>query len=283
MKNIIWNLKKLNKTSFIMPKCVSSLDSKNILVSILFSIISFIAQSQNKNIVIYDSLPITSEKYNVIGTKLKKLKFGEFIVVKAKPIWIKSTTHNTHKTYEENIERKKFSFTLVNTKSESAEVKAVYEEISRYQQTGGFLLQATTGLETTNYEGLNNFSNVSASISLNNNSEHWYLILEEVLYNNSESIVKGSIGNDERIIDIEQVYFDKDRTYVAYDSLSYAAIRFEFIENNQSLGAMRKEWNLSTDFWFRANLESSLKLIIAATMTVINETEFSYRFKPTRK
>jgi len=254
----------------------------------LFLLTSFLVHGQNKNIVINDSLSSTAEKYNLNPTsKLKNIMFGDYHIIKARPKWIISTSHTTYKSYEENISRQKFSFTLVNEKSDFAKVKAIDTEISKYNQTSGldgFLFQAATGIESTNYEGLGNSLNLSATISINGNkTDSWYLYLEEIPINDGETTIIGTLANGKRIIDIVQVYFDKDGTYNFEDTLSYPPNRFEFIQKGQSLGALRIEYNFNTQFWFRPNLDSTTKLVLAASMTSIGQSYLGLRLKPTFK
>ena len=251
---------------------------------VLFLITSFFVLAQNNTIIISDSLTVAAEKYNIRNVKLKKFKFGEYAVVKAKAPWITSTAHTTYKTYEEDIARQKFSFILTNNKSDSAQVKALITEITQYRQSGGFLLEATTGIESANYEGLNNPSNLSASISINNKTEPWHLLLEETpIMNDGKNMIKGTLSNGLRIIDIVQVYFDKEGTYNIDATSSYPPIRYEFIENGISLGAIRREYGSNPYFLFKFNLEPTMKLILAATMISIMETEYIYRFQVTRE
>jgi hypothetical protein len=274
-------------TSVILSKYlfIARFESNTIWLLILFSIISFLVQAQNKNIIISDSLSITAEKYNIKRGKLKKFKFGEYYIVKARPPWGTTTSHTTYKTYEENISRQKYSFTLVDKESRNfAVVKALNTEISKYRQTGGFLFQAVTGIESTNYEGLNNSLNLSATISINsNNAESWNLHLEETPIEDGEKTIMGTLSNGKRTIDIVQVYFDKDGTYYFDDTLLYPPNRFEFIQNGQSLGAVRIEYNFNTQFWFKPNLESTIKLVLAASMTTIGESNLGLRVQPIRR
>ncbi len=250
---------------------------------ILFSITSCFVQAQNKSLIINDSLS-NAESFDVRNVKLKTFKFDEYTVVKAKVPWITNTAHKTYKTHEENIDHQKFSFTLVNKKSDVAEVEAMFTKTSQYRQSGGFLFEALTGVETTNYEDLNNTSNLSASIIINNNKTGpWNLVLEETPNIHGENRIKGRLGNGMRFIDIVQVYFDKEGTYVIDDTLSYPPIRYEFVENGQSIGAFRREYNLNSNFLFNTNLESTLKMILAASMISILQTEYCYRFQVKRE
>ncbi len=258
---------------------------------LLFLITSFLVHGQNKNIIISDSLSSIVEKYNIdIWQKLKKTKFGEYHIIKARDKWITSVSHTTRRSYEEDISRQKFSFTLVNEKSDFAKVKAIDTEISKYNQTsglGGFLFQAATGIESTKYEGLGNSLKLSATISINGDeTDPWKLHLEETIISDGETTVIGTITNGKRIIDIVQVYFDKDGTY--YGDWSYPPKRFEFIKNEQSIGVIRIKYTkpdfwfeYDTQFWFRPNLEPTIKLVLAASMTTIAKSYFGQRMEPT--
>lgn len=259
------------------------LDSNTIFFLMLFSMSSFFVGGQNITIAIKDSLSDKAEKYNIQSVKLKKLRFGEYSVVKARPGWITSTTHTTHKTYEENISHQKISFILVKGKTAYVQIEATFSKISQYRQSGGFLFQALTGIESGNYESLNNSSNLSASISTNNDKiKPWNLLLEETPIDGGETLIEGSLGNGVRTIYIKLVSVGKFDYDVEFIDVS--PLRYEFTENEQSLGAMQvANQNYATSFLFKANLEPTIQMILAASMTLIRYTEYGLRFEPLRK
>lgn len=241
-------------------------------------------QAQNINTGSSDSFYGEAEVFEVSNAKLRKLKFGDYYVVKAKAPWITSTTHKTHRKYEENIERQKFSFTLVNGKSQSAQVKAQHAKTLLYRESGGFLTEALTGIESSSYEGIYDSSNLSASVSIiNDTPQSWKLILEEIPIDSNKTYIKGSLTNGTRTIDIKQTGFGKfDIVEQKYIELS--PLRYEFIEDGEFLGAFKVDYqNYATQFFFKAGLESITQLILAASMTCIKQTDYTYRFEPAPK
>ena len=244
----------------------------------MFLLITVFSHAQNNNIIISDSLTEKAEKYNFDRAKIKKFKFGEYRVIKAKGNWISSTSHATYKTYEENIDRNKFSFILINNSLDSAKVKALFTKISQYRKSGGFLLQALTGIESSNYEGLNNSSSFAATIVTTKDQKiTWNLLMKETPDKDGKYHIQGSLSNGVQTIYIAQIGFGKV-IVIKKRFVTQSPVRYEFIEHEQSLSALRIDWDFSTSLWFKPYLEPNLKLILAAAMTSITQTEFGFRF-----
>lgn len=94
--------------------------------------------------------------------------------------------------------------------------------------------------------------------------------------NRVEGELEGYISNGERTIYITKVYYDKNNPityfdYVKKERVSTPRLRYEFIENNQSLGAVKYEGMLKGSVWFNPELSTQpeVKLILASAMISI--------------
>ena len=265
--------------------------SKIIWLIMLFPITSLIAQEQPIKILINDSLPDNSEYYSVKTGTLKKYRFGDYKVVKKKTGLTSSANIANQeriilnvKTDHDSKTGYKFSFTLTNDKSDSAFVKAEFIELSQYLVTKDRLLLILSILgENSDIEAhtISDQSNTSIlkativnSITVN---DIWTLLLTNGNLGRSvDGQLEGSISNGERTIYITKVDYDlKNRikvfSYSENDSIAFPRLRYEFIENQQSLGAVKYEGNLKGSVWFNLELEQQpeLKLILASVMISI--------------
>jgi len=257
----------------------------------LFSITTLLAQEQPITILINDSLPDNSEYYSVKTGTLKKYSFGDYKVVKKKT-GLTSTGNITDqerfilnvKTHHDSKTGYKFSFTLTNEKSDSAFVKAEFVELSQYLVTKDRLLYILSILgENSNIEAqtISDQSNTSilktTIVNSSNVNDIWTLLLTNGNLGRSvDGQLEGSISNGERTIYITKVDYDlKNRikvfSYSENDSIAFPRLRYEFIENKQSLGAVKYEGNLKGAVWFNLELEQQpeLKLVLASVMISI--------------
>jgi len=269
------------------------IESNIIYLVMLFSITSVLAQEQPIKIIINDSLPGNSEYYSVKIGALKKYKFGDYKVVKKKTgitssgntadqerIILNVKTHHNSKT------RSKFSFTLTNEKSDSAFVEAEFVELSQYLVTKDRLLYAlsvlgkNSDIEANTISDQTNTSILKATlVNSPNKNNIWTIQLNigDLDYSFSvEGELEGSISNGERTIYITKVNYDKKNQikyfdHVIKDSITTPCLRYEFIENKQSLGAVKYEGNLKGSVWFNLELEQQpeLKLMLASVMISI--------------
>ncbi|PJB12932.1 MAG: hypothetical protein CO119_04055 [Flavobacteriales bacterium CG_4_9_14_3_um_filter_40_17] len=267
------------------------IESNIIWLVMLFSITTLLAQEQPITILINDSLPDNSEYYSVKTGTLKKYSFGDYKVVKKKT-GLTSTGNITDqerfilnvKTHHDSKTGYKFSFTLTNEKSDSAFVKAEFVELSQYLVTKDRLLYILSILgENSNIEAqtISDQSNTSilkaTIVNSSNVNDIWTLLLTNGNLGRSvDGQLEGSISNGERTIYITKVDYDlKNRikvfSYSENDSIAFPRLRYEFIENKQSLGAVKYEGNLKGAVWFNLELEQQpeLKLVLASVMISI--------------
>jgi hypothetical protein len=254
---------------------------------------SILAQEKPINVIINDSLPDNSENYSVKIGALKKYMFGDYKVVKKKT-GITSSANTTNqeriflnvKTDHNSKTSSKFSFTLTNEKSDSAFVKAEFVELSQYLVKKDRVLYAlsilgkNSDIEAHTISDETNTSILKATIVTSGNMNNiWTLQLINGDLNSSFSVkgkLEGSISNGERIIYITLVDYDKKSQikyfdHVKKDSITIPRLRHEFIENKQSLGAVKYVGNLKGSVWFNLELEQQpeLKLMIASVMISI--------------
>lgn len=238
----------------------------------LFSITSVLAQEQLIKVLINDSLPDNSENYSVKIGALKKYAFGDYQVVKKK-VGITSSGNTANqeriilnvKTDHTSKTRSKFSFTLTNKKSDSVFVNAEFVKFSQYLVTKDRFLYALSILGKNSDVEAHTISNETTTsilkatiVNSGNMNNSWTLQLYNGNYSRSvDGELEGSISNGERTIYITKVNY-KNNLW---------SMRYEFIENNQSLGAA----NTYGSVWFNHALEQQpeLKLMLASVMISI--------------
>jgi len=257
----------------------------------LFPITSLIAQEQPIKILINDSLPDNSEYYSVKTGTLKKYRFGDYKVVKKKTGLTSSANIANQeriilnvKTDHDSKTGYKFSFTLTNDKSDSAFVKAEFIELSQYLVTKDRLLLIlsilgeNSDIEAHTISDQSNTSILKATIVNSRNvNDIWTLLLTNGNLGRSvDGQLEGSISNGERTIYITKVDYDVNNrikvfSYSENDSITFPKLRYEFIENKQSLGAVKYEGNLKGAVWLNVELEKQpeLKLMLASVMISI--------------
>ncbi len=265
--------------------------SKIIWLIMLFPITSLIAQEQPIKILINDSLPDNSEYYSVKTGTLKKYRFGDYKVVKKKTGLTSSANIANQeriilnvKTDHDSKTGYKFSFTLTNDKSDSAFVKAEFIELSQYLVTKDRLLLIlsilgeNSDIEAHTISDQSNTSILKATIVNSRNvNDIWTLLLTNGNLGRSvDGQLEGSISNGERTIYITKVDYDVNNrikvfSYSENDSITFPKLRYEFIENKQSLGAVKYEGNLKGAVWLNVELEKQpeLKLMLASVMISI--------------
>lgn len=259
----------------------------------LCSITSLLAQERPINILITDSLPNNSEYYSLKIGRLKKYTFGDYKVVKKKT-GLTSSGNITNqerilfnvKTHHNSKTRSKFSFTLTNEKSDSAFVKAEFVDLSQYLVTKDRFLYAlsilgkNSDVEAHAISDQAHTSILKATIVTSSNKTNiWTLQLIDGDNNDSfspEGKFEGAISNGDQTIYITKVGYDlkkrvKYYDHVLKDSVTIPRLRYEFIENRQSLGAVKYEGYLKGSVWFNPQLEQQpeLKLMLASVMISI--------------
>jgi hypothetical protein len=245
----------------------------NLLKNYFFSVLLLsagIAKAQ-KNIVISDSLAANAEKLNVkLGSKgigkIWKMHFGDYGVVSSKTGWeTNSSKGNLFRTRIENKSTVKFSFIFSNKTTDSAWVNAANNIIVKALQD----IELFPGFTWGSDELLSESKNFSAFITINRDtSDTWALYMNED--RGSETVAKSEafLTNGARKITISPVISEKKGN----NPFMQPPAGYEFFENGQSLSALQyfSGPGMNNDMvWLNRNLDSRLKLILAATMTAI--------------
>lgn len=173
------------------------------------------------------------------------------------------------KTHHNSKTRSKFSFTLTNEKSDSAFVNAEFVELSQYLVTKDRFLYAlsvlgkNSDIEAHTISDQTNKSILKATIVTGGNMNNiWTLQLNNGdLGRSVDGELEGTISKGERTVYI---------TKVDYENKPFS-VRYEFVENKQSLGAVKYEGNTKGSVWFNLELEQQpeLKLMLASVMISI--------------
>lgn len=228
-----------------------------------------------KNIVISDSLDANADKMNVkMGSqgmgKIWKFRFGDYAVVSSKMGWAKTSNKgNFFNTRTESKTTQKFSFVMAGITTDSARVNAADNIDVKQLQSIEVLPHFSLGTNELQKES-NNFS---AFITINNDTtDTWALLMNvirgtEVEGNHS---FEAFMTNGVRKIFLVPVTSNKNGD----DKRSIPASGYELIENGQAVGALQYYGGgmlgLNKNIiWIHRNLESKMKLILAAGITAV--------------
>jgi hypothetical protein len=225
-----------------------------------------------KNIIINDSLAANSDKLNVkMGSqgmgKIWKFHFGDYAVVSSKMGWtVTSTKGNLFNTKTESKSTQKFSFLLAGKTSDTAKVNAARNIMVQSLNEIELLPHFSWGSNELKQES----DNFSSFITINSDtSEVWALFMNITTGQDEKGSYQAFLANGERKIFLFPVSSNKNG-----DNHSFPALGFEFIENEQSIGAvqyygggiMGMNKNI---IWLEKSLNEKMKLILAAAMTAI--------------
>lgn len=226
-----------------------------------------------KDIVISDSLAAHAQKLNVkLGAqwfgKIWKIRFGEYAVVSSKMAWTPMTTRgNFFNTRTESKSTEKFSFVLTNKSNDSAKVNAANNILIEAMHEIEILPNFTWG----DNELIQEQRNFSAFININQDTtETWALFMNFIRGKNIEGSSESFLTNGRRTIFVVPTTSYKN----GEDKRPMPAMGYEFIENNQSLGALQyyggglMGMNKNV-VWIHDGLEERLKLVLAAACTAI--------------
>lgn len=244
-----------------------------IYILCLLLLIAKITEAQ-KDIIISDSLAANSEKLNVkMGTqwmgKIWKFHFGDYAVVSSKMGWTTTSTKgNLFNTKTENKSTEKFSFVLVNKKTnDSAKVNAANNIVVQSLKEIEILPHFSWGSN----ELLQESRNFSAFITVNGDtSETWALFMNVTRGKNNEGSYDAFLTNGERKILLSSTSSNKN----GGDKRSLPALGYESIENGQSLSALQYYGGgllgmNKNIVWIGNNSNEKMKLILAAASTAI--------------
>jgi len=228
-------------------------------------------QAQPVNIIISDDLAASAEGLKVkIGVqtigKISKFKFGEYAVVQSKMGWtVTSEKSNLFNTKTESKTESKFSFVLSNKSSDSAFVNAISHMEVKELQSMELFPHLYFGVDE-----LSGFSDLFLSfITTNDNKdENWVLHMGETYGSDVENEFVASLSNGVQRIDIIAASSNKNGD----DPRMFPALGYEFVLNQQSIGAMQYYGGGALGYnknmvWIKSELDPEMKLILAAAMT----------------
>ena len=247
----------------------------NIFLGFFLFVGNSITYAQSKNIIIEEDLAASAEVLKVkIGTawsaKIPKFTFGDYAVEKSKLGWEKTTQKvNLLNTKSEYKVKNKFSFVLSNKTSDSAIVNSMsnvlLKELHSFNLFSSDQFEFNVGSDEVLIDS-HFFTSFITTTS--NKDETWYLTLEQS--SGSDEVFKneGYLTNGVRLIKIIPTSSNK----YGDDRRLFPALGYEFIEREQSIGAMQYFGGGALGYnknmvWLKSDLEPRMKLILAAAMT----------------
>jgi len=258
--------------------------SRRILKKTTFCLLIFIcgfARAQ-KNIDIGDSLRMHADMYKVKpGSqgpgKIWKMHFGEYGVVLSKMGW--ATTSSKSDLFNTKVESKstqKFSFILSNKSGDSAWVSAA----SNIRVTALREIEVVAGFSWGSNELLQESKNFSAFITINQDTtETWALLMHIARGRDSLGNYEAFLTNGQRKIFISQFIPEK----AGNNPFKQPPAGYEFFERGQSLGALQYNSLMALSdgiVWISRELDTKMKLVLAASMTAILQTKMNEQGNP---
>jgi hypothetical protein len=241
----------------------------------LFLILGF-AHAQ-KTIDISDSLALHADKFIVkLGSqgpgKIWKMHFGEYAVVSSKMGWATGSSRaNLFNTKVESKSTQKFSFILSNKSADSAWVSAAYNiQVKALQE-----IEVIAGFSWGSNELLQESKNFSAYININHDTtETWALLMHVAKGRDSAGNYDAFLTNGERKIFISPV----GQENAGNNPFKQPPAGYEFFEKGQSFGALQYNSIMATYddiVWINRELDTRMKLVLAASMTAILQAKIS--------
>ncbi len=240
----------------------------------LLLLFAVIADAQKKGIIISESLAANSEHLKVkMGTqwmgKIWKMKFGDYAVTDSKMGWTKtSSKSNLFNTKTESKTTQKFAFTLSSKTGVYANVNAANNiEVKVLQESELF-----SGFHIGEDQLLLDSHNFTALININQDTtEIWTLFMNGITGSTVDNGGTAFLSNGNRKILIISAQANKSNG--AFSKM-LPALGYEFVENDQVIGALQYfgGGTLGTNkniVWIQNNLDSKMKLILAAAMTSV--------------
>ncbi|MCK5731065.1 MAG: hypothetical protein KAH68_08320 [Draconibacterium sp.] len=249
--------------------------SRNHIKTFLFAMLLIFAGNgyAQKNIIISESLAANSKPLKVkMGTqkmgKIWSFKFGDYEVANSKNGWTTTTNKsNLFNTKTDTKSTEKFAFTLSNKTGDFARVNAANNiEVKVLKE-----IELSTFLSIGENELLLDSRNFTAFININKDTtETWVLYMNVITGNTVDNGGTAFLSNSDRKIHIISTTSNKNGT----DSRTFPSLGYEFFENEQPICALQYfgggAFGMNKNIvWIHDNLDSELKLILAAAMTSI--------------
>lgn len=250
------------------------------LCLVYFLLFTAHSYGQQKNICISEELSNNSDKLKVkLGTKwpnrIWNFEFGNYKVVESKTGWVTETAgSNLLGTKSETETKYKFAFRLINKEADTAIVKAnnnsSIQEVHSIELFKDFYIGDDQIVNQTEF--------FISSINLSNDKEDPWALLMSQFYNKNQHYEKiAFLQNNERNIAIAEV----SSRECSDDKQRFPALGFEFIENEQAIGAVqyvgRGTFGTNKNIvWLKSDLDQKSKLILAAAMAALMEIKLAY-------
>ncbi len=237
---------------------------------LLFSMANF--SFAQKNIVISDSLAANADKLNVkMGSqgfgKIWKMHFGDYGVVSSKMRWAtNSTKSNFFNTKTESKSTQKFSF-VFSDKTDTVNVNAAQNILIQSLQEIEIIPHFSWGSN----ELLKEQNNFTAFITVSGDTtDTWALFMNVLSGTAAEGSYDAFLSNGNRKIILKPATSGKSG---GNSMFSIPTAGYEFVENGHSLAALQYtagpiDMNKNI-VWINRNLDSKMKLILAAAQTAI--------------
>jgi len=247
----------------------------------LFIFISGFVSAQ-KTIEISDSLRIHGDMFKVKpGSqgpgKIWKMHFGDYGVVSSKMGWVTTSSKSDFfNTKVENKSTQKFSFILSNKSGDSSWVSAASNiQVKALQE-----IEVVAGFSWGSNELLLESKNFSVFITVNHDTtDTWALLMHVDRGRDSLGNYEAFLTNGERKIFISPVVQGK----AGNNPFKQPPAGYEFFERGQSLGALQYNSMMAIYddiVWINRELDTRMKLVLAASMTAILQTKINEQGNP---
>lgn len=247
------------------------------VVSYLFTLAVITGYAQQKDIVLDGDLQANAERMKVkMGTqwmgKIWKFKFGDYAVTDSNSGWMTTTSHKKMFSFKESsVTEQEFSFILEDGTGDRAIANVAFsigsEALVSLIDFGDFAIGSDVALS-----GSQNFSAFLYTGSMED--DVWVLVLNKGGSMSGEEVFTGFLTNQKQTIYIYPTSSNKEGN----DSRSLPALGYEFAEGERALCAMQYYGGGALGYnknviWLRSDLDQHQKLILAAAMTSLLQTE----------
>jgi hypothetical protein len=205
------------------------------------------------------------------------LPIGDFAVAKIKT-GIQSTSNRPKNGVNESKTKYKFSVDIKENKEllmAKVEGKVDQIEHSEFSSYGG-ILDIFTSIDTETIGAqIDHLNTITATILLNEkNDELWVLEFKTSGTASDFKIMEGWVTNGTRMIHIAENHIDvpkdlKETAFPEFDYRRYSSLRYDFIENGKTIGALKREGQNS--ILLDPEIDPALKLVLVASMISIEQ------------
>ena len=232
-----------------------------------------------QNIALDDSLAAHAEMYKVktkpggMG-KVMKISFGGYNITSSKSGWTKTNTRaNLLETKKQRTSSHKFSFVLSHSSGIAASVNAETYRLENWTEP----MEMFPNFYVGEYKMILDSSNFTSYIMLHQDTANtWALFMILSGGSQTEYTRQAILTNGTREIFLMTVTSNR----YGNDPRSLPATGYEFVEGDQAIGALQYYggglWGMNKFIvWLYQDLDTDTKLLLAAAMTAVMETNIS--------